>query len=449
MKKKSLSLLLAGCLFATSLLAGCGSSEVKEDNTDTSVAASDAVTGNAENNEAKDEVVNLTMSFWGDVNESAAKQALVDEFNNTHSNIHVEYTFTDGGTYPTTLQTYFSSDTAPDIMNVAEDIIYDFQKDGVFEDLKPYMEKDNLLDGTWEKDLLDQFTFGDSIICAPHVYKIPAIIYNKDLFDENEIAYPDENWTDADFMDIAKKLTNGEGQDKVWGVNLSWFPASTVRDMFNNPYYIKEENKMNVVGNEQFKTGLELFHKIFVEDQSAPNDAAFASIGGGFETGKFGMAMVGAWEIESMAQLIGDKFAWGAVRLPINSKYGRWRGINMCDGLAISSKSENKDAAWEFIKWCTTDENAQKMSTSLGVPSLSSYADSDEYLSTYPDGIQAYDKSVFFALPGESQPWYNTGKLAKINDELGVDYEEYINGAMSIDELINDLDEKGKNIFAE
>lgn len=446
MKKKSLSLVMIGCMLA-SLLTGCGNSGTSE--TTTSAAEDNSTKENSVSNTTDGDVVNLTMSFWGDVNESVTKQALVDEFNKTHPNIHVEYTFTDGATYPTTLQTYFTSNTAPDIMNVAEDIIYDFQKEGVFENLKPYMEKDNLLDGVWEQDLTDQFTFGDSIICAPHVYKIPAIAYNKDLFDEKGIAYPDENWTDEDFMNIAKQLTYGEGQDKVWGVHFSWFPASTARDMFNNPYYIKDENQMNVVGNDQFKTGLELFHKIFVEDQSAPNDTAFASVGGGFETGKFGMAMVGAWEIDSMAKLIGDKFSWDVVRLPINSKYGRWRGINMCDGMAISSKSENKEAAWEFIKWCTTDESAQKLSAPLGVPALSSYANSEEYKSSYPDGVQKYDKSAFFSQPSETQPWYNTGKLAKINDELGVDYEKYINGEMTIDELISDLDEKGKNIFAE
>lgn len=159
------------------------------------------------------------------------------------------------------------------------------------------------------------------------------------------------------------------------------------------------------------------------------------------------MALIGAWEIESMAKLIGDNFEWDVVKLPVNSEYGRWRSINMCDGMAISSQSTKKEAAWEFVKWCSTNLEAQKMSTVLGVPALTAYADSQEYIDSYPDEVQHYDKSAFFASPDESQPWYNTGKLAEINDLLSHYYELYINDEITLDELVANLNEDGTAVF--
>ena len=58
-----------------------------------------------------------------------------------------------------------------------------------------------------------------------HYYSLPAkritetILYNQKMFDDAGIPYPDKDWTYDEFLDTARKLTKGEGTDKVYG----WF----------------------------------------------------------------------------------------------------------------------------------------------------------------------------------------------------------------------------------
>ena len=46
---------------------------------------------------------------------------------------------------------------------------------------------------------------------VPKDYDTIALWYNKTLFDEAGISYPDDTWTWADLKDAAKKLTKDDG----------------------------------------------------------------------------------------------------------------------------------------------------------------------------------------------------------------------------------------------
>ena len=46
------------------------------------------------------------------------------------------------------------------------------------------------------------------------------IFYNKDLFDERGVPYPQDGMTLEEFRALAKEMTYGEGADKVYGAHL-------------------------------------------------------------------------------------------------------------------------------------------------------------------------------------------------------------------------------------
>ena len=99
----------------------------------------------------------LTFAFWGNADEIKMKQQLIDLYMQKNPDVKIEGTYTDGGQYPTKLQTWFASNTAPDVMGIANDIIYPYRDLGVFEDLRSYMEQDGLLEGTWNPVAVDVF----------------------------------------------------------------------------------------------------------------------------------------------------------------------------------------------------------------------------------------------------------------------------------------------------
>jgi multiple sugar transport system substrate-binding protein len=62
----------------------------------------------------------------------------------------------------------------------------------------------------------------DVIVCG-------LLYYNKSLFDEAGLSYPHADWTWDDFFETAKRLTEGEGAEKRWGLGV---PRSGLISLF-------------------------------------------------------------------------------------------------------------------------------------------------------------------------------------------------------------------------
>ena len=111
---KSIAVLLSVPL----LLSGCNSSATSAENQQSSIQEEENLSDNANENtstEASKEQITLTFSYWGDKNELACKEELIKDFEAAHPNIKIEATYTDGVSYHTKLQTFFTSGAAPDV----------------------------------------------------------------------------------------------------------------------------------------------------------------------------------------------------------------------------------------------------------------------------------------------------------------------------------------------
>jgi ABC-type glycerol-3-phosphate transport system substrate-binding protein len=387
--------------------------------------------------------VELAFSFWGWGNEIELKQKIIQGFEAQEPLIKIKGSFTDGETYPAKLQTYFSSNTAPDVISIAGDILSEFVAQGVFADLAGYLQKNKLLSGTWPKASVDAFRYKGTIVATPFVFKIPAIVYNKSLFDQAGLAYPKNDWTEDELLDLAKKLTRGEGVNKQFGFNLSFWPYYITRGLLGEHYYDIQNRKMKAVGNKGFRHALQLFADMIAKYQVSPDDTAAKAIGGGFETGKFAMALTGTFDMPTYQKVIGDKFAWDVVMLPTNKEFGPWKGNLFVDGFGLSAKTPHKDRAWRFISYMSTDVSSQKIASGIGIPALSSYANSQEYLGDFPAGWKPYNKKAFVDMLDRSFIWETTGVWAKINDELDNQFKMLVAGKVTVDQVLQNMDQKG------
>lgn len=442
---KSIAVLLSVPL----LLSGCNSSATSAENQQSSIQEEENLSDNANENtstEASKEQITLTFSYWGDKNELACKEELIKDFEAAHPNIKIEATYTDGVSYHTKLQTFFTSGAAPDVISIAGDIMYDFAEEGVFEDLTPYIERDQVA-GQWADGSLDIFTKHGKIYAAPYVSKVFAMAYNKDIFDAAGLAYPTESWTEEDFVNITRQLTTGEGVNKIYGTKLT-DGSKMIRDLYGQmPLYDVENKKMQAEGNDYFKHAFSLYTDLIIGGYS-PSDLETDSIGGGFETGKFATALCATWDINSWEELIGDSFKWDVVQLPSNTDYGPWTYPAYTDGMAISSTSEHKEAAWEFIKWNTLSEESQEKISQLGVPVLKSYVESDNYLNDFPNSyVVKYNKEAFADMMNRAAGQESLGIWAEINDELTKQYNAVSLSETTVDEAIAVLQKKGESVL--
>lgn len=381
----------------------------------TAVLAATTIGGFCTTASASEEKVKLTYSYWGNTKQLDTRQAMIDKFVETHPNYEIEPIFTDGSTYATKLQTFFAANDAPDVMAIAADTSTDFMKNGMFEDLAPYVEKDGLED-VWFQSMVDSFTMDGHLYGAPHHSVSTCIVYNKDLFDAAGLAYPTDDWTDEDFENAARTLTQGEGYDKVYGMYFNYWVQELIR--LYGDYYDMDTLEIHCADNPKMAYIMELCGKLVQDGCAIADRDTSGSTGGGFETGRYGMAFFLSNDAVNYNDTIADAFDWDIVAMPTNAEYGQWTSSLRSDALAISPNCENKDAAWEFVKWMTAEEEPQLLNSELGVPALVSYAQ-NEYVDTYTEGtINHFDKQKTVDAVNYSKPFGSFGVYGELNDQL-------------------------------
>lgn len=389
------------------------------------------------------EQVTLKVSYWGNTAELEVKAELFKKFEELHPGIKLELTYTNGGEYPTKLQTLISANMAPDVMAIASDVMYPFKSTGIFEDLRPYLTKDELLD-KFEAAGINTFTYTDGTLqAAPYVSKVFCIAYNKALFDAAGLSYPTNDWTEAQMLDAARALTTGEGVDKQFGFYWTWSPKEIMRNLYGvKPVYDVTGMQMQAQDNPTFKASLELLHKMIAEEGISPDPTAEKSIGGGFETGKFGMSMVLTSHIANLHKLIGDRFGWDIVMLPVSETYGRWNSTLRLDGYTMSSKSQHKEEAWELVKFLTTSDESMQVSGKFGLPMLTSALNNPEFVSALNSGasidITNFAKMISFAVPFEG-----AGVWAEVNNVITDKMDLYLLNEIDLDTAISQIQEEG------
>ena len=449
-KKKILVSLLTPAVTLT-MLAGCGSGQdnaaSNEDNAGNTSAATEgnAADEGTEQAASTEEEVELTFGFFGDDPEAEMKMGLANAYMEEHPNVKIEFEYCSGADYLTKLQTWFSSEETPDVFALASDQLYPYKDSLLFEDLKHYIENDGCSE-YWDMDSVEANWKTDDgrIVAAPFVSKTFAIAYNKALFDQAQIPYPTSDWTEKDMLDAAEKIS-ALGDDIYgirWGVRVPEF----YRNLYGNMFYDVENKKMNVEGNEEFKATITMFVDS-IQRGLAPDETDGVISTGGFETGKFGMALSATWDMSTYENAIGDSFQWDVVELPINEQFNtRWLTSFRGNGWCMSSKSKYKDVCWDFIKYMTTTEEAAKAAQSIGIPNFQPYVSSDEYLNDFGEGTP-YNKSVFINMISSSTPFYNLGSFAQINDLTKADYQKVLAGDMTVEEMMADVQEQGSLIF--
>lgn len=119
-------------------------------------------------NVSADDVTTVEYLFWGNQSEINTIMGTIDAFNESHTDIQVKGTGIDSSVYLQKLSAYASSNTLPDIVQVAVDYGDEYTKKGMFEPLDGMIEnaglKDLVGDNLWEG-----LSYEDQIYAVPLV----------------------------------------------------------------------------------------------------------------------------------------------------------------------------------------------------------------------------------------------------------------------------------------
>lgn len=395
-----------------------------------------------------EENVHLSMAFWAEQSEIDRLDQLLEIWKADHPNVTLDYTYCAGPDYPTKLQVWFSSGKAPDVIRMSRDIFSPFASEDLFADLTPYLEASGSAD-CWDESLLDIFDFDGELLSLPYMYSNYVIAYNKDIFDEANLEYPTADWTETEFVELAKTLTSGEGPEKTYGMWFGGWVCELVRALYGEPKMYDTENMvMQATNNEKFKAAFQLLGDLH-KDGYCSNEVTKTTTTGGFVTGKYAMAIAQTGDIASYQKQIGDNFKWDIVELPISETYDtRWNTNMRLQGFGMSKTTEHPELAYDLIEYMTTNYEVQKAvdEDGVGIPALTEYLESEEFKTNYGGGL-AYNKEAFVNMAKVGTSWEYAGIWADINDTLTSEFNAYITGATDIDTALDNLQKKGEAVI--
>ncbi|MEU6092910.1 ABC transporter substrate-binding protein [Streptomyces sp. NPDC047085] len=331
-----------------------------------------ACTGQSGSGATDDASKDTTINFWhawSAPNEVKAVKSLVAGFERAHPNIHVNVVgnMTDDKINQA-LRT--GGDKAPDVISsFTTNNVGKFCSSGALVDLNPFFKKSGIDPETTFPKPMNEYTQFDGNRCTvPLLGDAYGLYYNKTAFEKAGIAAPPKTW--SEFEADAKKLTVPQGDGFK---QLGFMPdyhgwESTTEHYFGqfSPTYFDKDGKSSLATDPAFEKGFTLQKKLVDELGGFQRLEKFRATLGDewgpkhpFHTGQVAMQLDGEWRL-GMALDAKPKFDIGVAPLPVPddqvAQYGKGYITGTIAGIAATSHKQN--AAWELVKYMTTNTDA-------------------------------------------------------------------------------------------
>lgn len=389
------ALALAGALLTAGCSAPAESTSSQAQGGDTASTASQAQDGGAQT------IINF---YYWDEAQKAGMDDLIALFEESQDNIKVEPTIVPWNEYWTKLQTALPTGTGPDVfwMNMN---VNDYITPGLLLDLTDRIEEAGIDMSKFPEAVTDYYVADDRIYGIPKDYDGTGLYYNKAIFDEMGVEYPQPDWTWEDLLETAKALTN----ETHYGIVVNPDGNSGYQNyVFQNGGSFLDEDRMPTVNAPEVVEAIQFLHDMMYVYKVSPTGAEQLEFGYSdmFISGQTAMITDGSWNVSKYAEAMGADFQ--IAELPQNVKKGA-----TTHGLAyvIAANSSNVDAAWEFVKFAATKE-AQEATAKAAIPAYEGAA--EVWKTLYPDqDVQILLDSVSYA---SQNPLYanNSSEAAQV-----------------------------------
>jgi len=282
--------------------------------------------------------------------------------------------------YQDKLQTMLASESAPDVFYTDHSsMFYKFASKGVLLDLNPYIQNDKEFNiNDFFPQALNMFHINGHLYALPKDLHTFVLYYNKDVFDEAGVEYPNKTWNWEKFIKISKLLTkdkNGDGVIDQHG--FVWDPRYWIILVYQNggSIFNKEKTKCLMSSKEVIEALKFLNYSVQNKISINPGTVKYRELNQMFAIGKVAMYISGVWVSAEFREY---NFNWDIAPLP---KGKRRATVIVGSGPVIYSKTKYPEQAYKFIKFTVSPE-AERIYSKLGVsiPTRKSIAYSDAFL---------------------------------------------------------------------
>ncbi|QTX03385.1 ABC transporter substrate-binding protein [Agromyces archimandritae] len=350
----------------------------------------------------------LTFVYMGDADQQKAFNALFAEFNKQYPGIKLKAQGIPSGdwsVFSNTVATRLAGGQKIDIIQVATEGQRLFASKGVLEPLEPFIEQDQDYVDDYFADINpelvefnEQFASGPDgeTLFIPGGFNTMGLYLNKTVFEAAGVPIPEEgNWTWDEFEAAGTQIKEKTGA-YLFGAGSGYFTdvmpwlttngASTFNDDWSEPTYDSPE----AVESAEFVRKL-------VEEGLAPEPGGQFDAETQYKQGKLASIGGGRWPTIGMRNI---DMVDDTVIVNFPTKTGNGSPVGW-DAWNIAKKSENKQAAWTFIKFLMSQEAGEYFASIGGtiVPARTSVVESDAFTENAPAGSTRLSDAMAFATP--------------------------------------------------
>lgn len=376
MKNKVIALFLVSGLVAASF-AGCGSKA--EESAPAEAVASTSAAEEKAPAEASSDANKINLIVW-DSKQQAGIQTICDEWT-AESGVPVAVEVVDWDNYWTLLEAGASGGEMPDVFWMHSQFSEKYMDNGLLLDLTDYIEADDSVDlANYYPEITGLYSLNDRQYAIPKDYDTIGLWYNKDMFDEAGIAYPDETWTWDTLHEVGTKLTKEDGSQYGFVGNTDANQEGYYNAVYAYGGYIINDAKdksgyddPNTLKAMDMYTGL-------IKD-CMPNQSVMAETGNlsMFVSNTAAMGMFGSWYAPTFKDLAEEGSTQYAVAvLPFYDANGNGTAddgerVSIFNGLGWSASADVKDpeTVYSLIAYLGS-EKGQLRQAELGV-TMSAY----------------------------------------------------------------------------
>lgn len=399
---------------ATTIFAGCGAQE-----------------------DSEKKVVTMWGAWSGD--QVAQLEEQIENFNSTQEKFEVKYVVQNG--LEEKILTGIAGGELPDIVLWDRYQTSIYAPKGALEPITDLVEKDGVDLDKFYAPAVDEMKNGNELYGLPLLVDNRVIFYNKTMFNEAGVdANSIKTWDDL--ANVAVKLTKREdgkltqsgfslkdqGLFNIW---LKQAGGELVNDGEVATTAFNSEEGLSVLNQWDKMINKDKVFELGFEDGFPGGD--------GFKAGKVAMTYNGPWALEDYEKAGID---FGVIE-PVTGPNGDKGAFMGGFGLAIPKGAKNKDEAWEFMKWWTTNpENGVEFAKISGWLPANVEAANDEYFTNDPN-YSVFVNTMSYASIRPKNVGYSDVEGLALTPQL----QKFVSGEVTASEALKKAEEQGNKIF--
>lgn len=410
--KKAVALFLAaGTVFAS---AGCGDlfrpEEEKPVNTETTIT--------------------IAVPASTDASEKAVMEKLAAAYKEKNPDCGVDFYVQEiSGGYDSEITQLASAGVLPDIFLDGDSNAYLFASYGISLNLMPYIAANEeyraIIDDIYPS-LIDMYTFGEGLNGLPREYPRMVVYYNKALFDEAGLDYPQNGWTWTEFRSAATALTKTDSDGTIlqYGSDLRirWTSAiiPVLLGLAPEAKFIGDDGKSGGIDGHML-VGLDELREMVLAGELwnayAPDNATFANE-------SIAMYVSISGDVPKLEKTLG-KNKFDVVAMPVAEKGSVGTGTS---GYSVAAASAHKDTAVDFLFYMASEEGQNLLGRESGIiPVRKSMAETGDYATKYAGyNLSAFLYATEYDAPTLTSMLYDKTKTQPATEGIMAMIENYV-----------------------